>query len=107
MAEFLVMKAHALAKRDKSKDAYDLCFILEERRDEVAENWRARIAEGDVAEALIFLRQKFGSPEDYGPQQLVSFHNDADPLQRAITARRAYELLQAFLTSIDSPDTRL
>jgi len=29
LPDFLIMKAHALAGRDKPKDAYDLCYCLE------------------------------------------------------------------------------
>lgn len=104
LSDFVVMKAHALAKRDKPKDAYDLCYILEERRQEVADNWRTRTSEDDVVKAIEFLKEKFASTEAYGPQQVVNFHNASDPLERAITARRAYELVQSCLARIDDSE---
>ena len=51
IADFLVMKAHALAGRDKPKDAYDLCYCLDEFPGglaQLAAEWRERAAEKDV-----------------------------------------------------------
>jgi hypothetical protein len=102
LADFLVMKAHALAGRDKPKDPYDLCYILERRMKEVARSWRARRAEPEVAAAIDFLREKFAGPDAYGPQQVVSFRNETDADGREMQARRAYELVQSFLGLIGS-----
>jgi hypothetical protein len=103
-SDFLVMKAHALAKRDKPKDAYDLCYVLDERSDEIARNWRTRSLEPEVGAAIAFLREKFSSPESYGPRQLVAFHDDQDPAERARKARRAYELVESFLAMIGASE---
>ena len=100
LADFLVMKAHALAGRDKPKDAYDLCYCLEEYPGGMANlavQWKRRRKEKDVAKAIEILNAKFASVDAFGPQQLVEFHSSPDDEAQAMQARRAYELVQAFL----------
>jgi hypothetical protein len=103
LADFLVMKAHALAGRDKPKDGYDFCYCLEHfpgGREKLAAEWRGRRREKHVAKAIEILREKFGSVEAFGPQQLVEFHNSSNPEEQAMQARRAYELVREFLDII-------
>ena len=76
MAGFLVMKAHAIGGRDKPKDTYDFCYCLEHfpaGMTELAERWKNRAREENIAKAIEILREKFASVDDYGPQQLVEF----------------------------------
>ena len=103
LADFLVMKAHALAGRDKPKDGYDLCYCLEHfpgGREKLAAEWRDRRREKHVAKAIDILREKFESVSAFGPQQLVEFHNSSNPEEQAIQARRAFELVREFLDMI-------
>ena len=103
LADFLVMKAHALAGRDKPKDGYDFCYCLEYfpgGREKLAAEWRERRKEKDVAKAIEILHEKFGSVEAFGPQQLVEFHNSSNPEEQAMQARRAYELIRELLDMI-------
>lgn len=98
LADFLVMKAHAMAGRDKPKDAYDLCFCLENYPgglERLAADWRIRISDGLVQGALAILNEKFESVGAFGPQQVVLFHSFDDPDERARLARRSFELVQA------------
>jgi hypothetical protein len=100
LADFLVMKAHALAGRDKPKDSYDLCYCLENfpgGLEKLAAEWRGRREEKHVAKAIEILREKFDSVGTFGPQQLVQFHNSANREEQEMQARRAYELVQQFL----------
>lgn len=100
LADFLVMKAHALAGRDKPKDSYDFCYCLEHfpgGLEKPAVEWRDRRKEKHVAKAIEILREKFESVETFGPQQLVQFHNSASREEQEMQARRAYELVQRFL----------
>jgi Nucleotidyl transferase AbiEii toxin, Type IV TA system len=100
MADFLVMKAHAIGLRDKPKDTYDLCFCLDRLvgdMESLAADWRDRMQQKNVAEAVKMLREKFTSVEAFGPQQLVEFHAAPDPEISAMHARRAYELVQKLL----------
>jgi hypothetical protein len=94
------MKVHALAGRDKPKDAYDVCYCLDRYPGglaALAAAWRKRAAEEDVKRAVKILREKFTSPESFGPAQVVEFFNSTDPDTRAMQARRAFELVQRLL----------
>lgn len=101
LADFLVMKAHALAGRDKPKDTYDICYCLERFPGglaKLAAEWKRRRKEKDVTKAVEILTAKFASVDAFGPQQLVEFHSSPDDETQAMQARQAYELVQAFLT---------
>ena len=101
LPDFLVMKAHALAGRDKPKDAYDFCYCLEHFPDgmkTLATVWKSRIKEKDVARAVEILRDKFDSVDAFGPGQVVEFHGAIDPEAQAMQARRAFELMRQFLS---------
>lgn len=101
IADFLVMKAHAIGRRDKTKDVYDLCYCLDhfpEGMEPLAADWRQRGDNENVAKAISILREKFESVDSYGPQQLVHFHAPADIETQAMLARRALELVQRFLS---------
>ena len=100
LADFVVMKAHAMGGRDKPKDAYDLCYCLEYfpgGTAALASIWHGRTREKDVIRAIDLLREKFSSVDAFGPQQLVEFHNASDKETQEMHARRAYELVQAFI----------
>jgi len=97
--DFLVLKSLAIDGRDKPKDAYDLCYCLEYCADidAIAEDWRNRPEDKDVLKAIEVLQNKFSSPNAFGPQQLVEFHNPNSKEEAEGRARRAYELVQRFL----------
>lgn len=104
VGDVLVMKAHAIAGRDKPKDTYDLCYCLEHFPGGIgalAEDWSQRAEDKDVARAIEILREKFVSVKAFGPQQLVEFHAEPDAETQAMHARRAYEIVQSFLTLYD------
>jgi hypothetical protein len=101
LADFLVMKAHAIGGRDKPKDTYDFCYCLEHfpaGMNKLAEGWRNRAGEKNIAKAIEILREKFSSVAAFGPQQLVEFHSAPDADTQAMHARRAYELVHRFLS---------
>lgn len=103
LSDFLVMKAHAIAGRDKPKDSYDLCYCLQNNPDgpqAFAAAWKQRLADKNVAKAVAILREKFASVKAFGPQQVVEFLNATSDEERAIQARRAFELVQQFLRLI-------
>jgi predicted nucleotidyltransferase len=96
----IVMKAYAIAGRDKPKDTYDLCYCVEHFSDgmeKLAEDWRQRLEEKDVARAIEILGEKFPGVDAFGPQQVVEFHAAPDAETQAMQARRAYEVVQKFL----------
>jgi hypothetical protein len=101
LPNFLVMKAYALAGRDKPKDAYDLCYCLDHfpgGMEKLAAAWRGRRRKKDVSRAIEILREKFVSVEDYGPRQVVEFLDLPDLDAQAMQARRAFELVHKFLS---------
>lgn len=100
LADFLVMKAHAIDGRDKPKDTYDFCYCLERfpvGMERLAEDWKKRAGEKNIAKAIEILREKFAGVDAFGPQQLVEFHSVPDADTQAMQARQAYELVQKFL----------
>jgi hypothetical protein len=104
LADFLIMKAHAIGGRDKPKDAYDFCYCLDHAPGGIsplAEEWKSRIGEKDVARALEILREKFQDPSFLGPQQVVDFYQSPGSEEREIQARRAFELVREFLRRVD------
>ena len=101
LPDFIIMKTHALEGRDKPKDAYDLCYCLDESPDAigvVSEDWRLRREDPLVVAAVGILRRKFKAVDHYGPQQLATFHDSTDDAERAMHARRAFELVQKLLS---------
>ena len=101
LPDFIIMKSHALEGRDKPKDVYDLCYCLDQYPDAisvVAAAWRSRREDPLVGTALTILREKFKTVDHYGPQQLAVFHDSIDNEERAMHARRAFELVQKLLS---------
>jgi len=100
IADFLVMKAHAIGGRDKPKDAYDFCYCLDHSPGGIAPlavEWKARIEEPDIKKSVAILREKFEDPASFGPQQVLEFYHSPQPEEREMQARRAYELVREFL----------
>ncbi len=100
LPDFIIMKAHAVGGRDKPKDVYDLCYRLDEYPDaitSVAANWGLRRADPLAFGAVNILREKFQTVDHYGPRQLTIFHDSIDADERAMHARRAFELVQKLL----------
>ena len=103
LADFLVMKAHAIGGRDKPKDTYDFCYCLDQFPDgmeKLAADWKKRAGEKNIAKAVEILREKFARVDAFGPQQLVEFHAAPEAETQAMYARRAYELVQKFLSLV-------
>ncbi len=101
LPDFIIMKAHAVNGRDKPKDVYDICYCLDEFPNAitvVGDDWRSRSDDALVVEGIRILREKFQSVDFYGPRQLAVFHDSSDGNERAMQARRAFELVQKLLS---------
>ncbi len=101
LPDFLIMKAFAIEGRDKPKDSYDLCYCLDYYPggiEKLAGAWKRRRNEKDIQRSLKILKSKFATVDSYGPSQVVDFFNSADQDQRDMQARRAFELVQSFLS---------
>ncbi len=66
----------------------------------MAADWRARPEDPLVTASIEILREKFQTVEHYGPQQLAVFHHAVDVDERAMHARRAFELVQKLLSFV-------
>lgn len=102
--DFLIMKSYALANRDKPKDAYDICYCLDNYPgglNKLAANWKKRVGKKDVRKAVEILKEKFAAVDSYGPAQVVEFHNSASDEEREQQARRAFELVRKFLRLVE------
>jgi hypothetical protein len=103
LADFIVMKAHAIGGREKPKDSYDLCYCLEHfpgGAKKLARDLRKRADEKDVARAIEILHEKFATTDSFGPQQVVEFHNSSNRNEQAMQERRALELVQNLLNLV-------
>jgi hypothetical protein len=103
LPDFIIMKAHALAGRDKAKDVYDLCYCLDEFPDavrSVAAAWHSRRGEPFVERAIAILAEKFKTVEHYGPRQFAVFHDSVDDEEQARHIRRAFELVRRLLDEV-------
>lgn len=64
MADFIVMKAHAIGGRDKPKDAYDFCYCLDHAPGGIAplaKEWKTGIEESDIKRAMAILIERFSA----------------------------------------------
>ncbi len=103
LPDFLIMKAHALAGRDKPKDGYDICYCLDHfpgGLTVLASAWKQRARNKDVKRAIEVLREKFASVNALGPGQVVEFMDLTHPEAQQMHARRAFELVQKLLSSL-------
>jgi predicted nucleotidyltransferase len=103
LPDFVILKAHAIGGREKPKDAYDLCYCLDEAPggvEFIASAWRQRRGDPLIETAIGILREKFASVDHYGPQQVATFHQSGSPDEGDRHARRAYELVRRLLHAL-------
>jgi hypothetical protein len=106
LPDFLVLKSYALARRDKPKDAYDICYCLdhypgglEALASELNDRLKGDNAE-TVARALAHLREKFHSDDHYGPHQYAAFFGDKDE-EKAASRQRVFRLVVSLLVNLE------
>lgn len=104
-ASFIVLKALAMAGRDKAKDAYDIDFVLTHvpgGPDRIASDM---FALGDVApvkRALGILRSKYESAEAYGPGGAALYRGALSGSDEAAEVRaRAFARVRLLLRRYD------
>ena len=101
---WLVMKGMALHDRIKEKDAYDIYYTVRNIRGGVGplvEAFHLHLSEPLVKEGLRKIRSKFRSVEDIGPKWVADFLEIADPGDRAIRIRDAYETVSRLLDLLE------
>ncbi len=96
---YLIMKAAAMG-RGKTKDAYDIYFLLKHYKggiEELAKNFRPVENRKLVQEMKEKLTGKFASVDHAGPKDVVDFLGLYDDEDIALIKRDAYEQVQALL----------
>jgi len=98
---FLVMKANALATRDKAKDAWDVYYCLLNfpgGLDALVLEFAPHLQRRLVREGLRNLAGKFRSSEDYGPRRVADFEGlGTQTDDRELRQRDAYERVRYLL----------
>lgn len=101
---WLVMKGMALADRLKEKDAYDIYYCLRYYPGgaaALAGAFRPHLGNRLVREGLQKIRSQFLSAAHVGPKSVADFLEITEPEERAITQRRAYEMITAWLDALE------
>ena len=94
---FLAMKGMAMATRLKEKDPWDVYYCVKNYPggpDALSAEFAPHIEHGLVKEGLRHIAEKFASPDHTGPKSVANFDELADPEERAIIQRDAYERVQ-------------
>ena len=95
---YVVLKARAVHGREKDKDAYDLCYLLQcyaDRPDEVAEVLRPLLDDADAREAMEWLTDDFADLDSLGPLRFARFlAGQRDEDLQTVAERAVQDLLQ-------------
>ena len=97
---FLTMKGMAIHDRRKEKDCYDVYYCVANYpggTDALAEALRPFINNRLIAEGLGKIRDKFVSPEHFGPVAVADFLEIRDAEERKVVTRDAYERVHTLL----------
>ena len=107
IAAYLCIKAITLSERKKEKDAYDICFCIENYLGgykKLAEEFRGMTDHKLIAEGIAILRDKFGQLDSIGPvwaAQTAEGATVGTGFDLEMEQRRAYEIVNALLREID------
>jgi|WetSurMetagenome_2_1015567.scaffolds.fasta_scaffold192511_1 hypothetical protein len=99
----IVMKAHAMSIRNKSKDAYDIWFCLANypgNIDSIAKAFIPHIGKNSVKTALALLSQYFKSADDKGPMDVVKEDGSIDSDYRMFLQQDSFQRVQALLNRV-------
>ena len=108
IAAYLCIKAITLSERKKEKDAYDICFCIENYPggyQKLAEEFRGKTDHELIAEGIAILRDKFEQLDSIGPVWAAQTAEGATVgagVDLEMEQRRAYEIVNALLREIDS-----
>ena len=109
LPDFLILKAAALDRRDKPKDAYDLCYCLDHWPGGLAQAARdfqtrldSELTRSMALQTVAILRRRFASSGHYGPAQYAEFFAPyEDPDEPAIACQRAFQLVAGLLEQLN------
>ena len=98
----IVMKAHAMSIRKKTKDAYDIWFCLANSPgniESVAQAFKPHVGKSSVIRALALLSENFESIDARGPIDVVKEDGSLDSEYRRFLQQDAFQRVQALLNS--------
>jgi hypothetical protein len=101
---FLVMKGMALKSRLKEKDAWNIYYCVRYYPggvDALVREFRPLLSHGLVQEGLRHIAEKFSSTSAVGPTHVANFEEIANPSDRDLVQRDAYERLRYLLEKLD------
>lgn len=107
IAAYLCIKAITLSERMKEKDAYDICFCIENYPGgyrALAGEFLGKLENRLIAEGIAILREKFARLDSIGPvwaAQTAEGATAGTAFDLEMEQRRAYELVTALLREID------
>ena len=104
----IVMKAHAMNIREKTKDAYDIWFCLANypgNIESIAKAFKPHIGKNSVKIALALLSEHFRSIDDKGPQDVVKEDGSTDADYRMFLQQDSFQRVQALLNCIGFDST--
>lgn len=99
----IVMKAHAMRIRKKTKDAYDIWFCLAnypEKIESIAKAFKPHVGKNSVKVALAQLSEYFKSFDDKGPKDVAKEDGSSDPDYRMFLQQDSFQRVQALLNYI-------
>jgi len=100
---FIVMKAMAMADREKEKDAYDIYYVLRHfagGADDLIALFLPHLPHGLIREGLEKLAEKFQSPNHIGPNFVADFEDVEDEDEREILKRDVFERVDSLLRGL-------
>jgi hypothetical protein len=107
IAAYLCIKAITLSERMKGKDAYDICFCIENYQGgykQLANEFQGKTDNSLIAEGIAILREKFKRYDSIGPLWAAQTAEEATVgtgFDLEMEQRRAYEIVNALLREID------
>ena len=103
LVPFLIMKGMALDERMKEKDAYDIYYCIQNYPgglEQLITEFRLYLEHGLVKEGLQKIAKHFASAKHVGPRFVADFEELADPEEREIRERDAYEKVRYLLEKL-------
>ena len=107
IAAYLCIKAITLSERMKEKDAYDICFCIDNYAGgykALAGEFRGKLDNELIQQGIAILREKFARLDSIGPVWAARVAEEAATGTGStleVEQRRAYELVNGLLREID------
>jgi hypothetical protein len=105
IAAFICIKTITLSERKKEKDAYDICFCIDnypEGYQALAQEFAGKLGVPLVQEGFEILRSKFARLDGIGPVWSAQVEtNTRSGLEFETAERRAFELVNGLLRAVD------